>query len=192
MSRPRGNADRERFEQVYLETRAAVLAYLIRRTETSEDAADVLGEVYLIAWRRIAHLPEGAEARLWLFGVARRVLANQRRRLRTQVELAVALEETLRTRLAGPDSPAEEPMIGSVLEALSELTASDRELVMLSAWEELTPAEIAVVFGRPAAVVRVRLHRARARMRSKLMATNDSAEPPPIGLGRLIDGAAAE
>src|SRR5437764_8674339 len=90
--------DRWRFEQVYVETRAAVLAYLVRRTETAEEAADLLGEVYLVAWRRMEQLPRDAEARLWLFGVARRLLANHRRRLRTQSELTIALESALRTR----------------------------------------------------------------------------------------------
>jgi len=57
-------ADRDRFEQVYGETRQAVLAYLLRRTDSIEDAADLLSEVYLVAWRRIGNLPLGDEARL--------------------------------------------------------------------------------------------------------------------------------
>ena len=183
-------AARDRFDHVYRTTRAALLAYLVRRTETPEDAADLLGEVYLVAWRRIADVPAGEQARLWLFGVARRVLANHRRRVRTQTELAAALERTLQThdaeqpRLAADDSAA-------VGEVLASLSAADRELLMLRHWEELKPAEIAVVLGRPAAVIRVRLHRARRRAEAKFLEATHEA-PLLDRRGRLIEPAAAE
>jgi RNA polymerase sigma factor (sigma-70 family) len=162
-------ADQERFEEIYTGTRVAVLAYLIRRTATVEDAADLLSEVYLVAWRRIGAVPRGAEARLWLFGVARRVLANQRRRARSEVELAAAIATALHTaaghEVAGPDGGRADELLA----ALAALSKADRELLMLSGWEELTPAEIAVVLGRPAGLVRVRLHRARVRLRATLL-----------------------
>ncbi|MFG2049725.1 RNA polymerase sigma factor [Micromonospora sp. NPDC048935] len=63
------------------------------------DAADVVAETFLVAWRRRQDMPVGGEARLWLYGVARRVLANQHRggvrrqrlgeRLRQQISAAV-------------------------------------------------------------------------------------------------------
>ena len=65
------------FEQLFSDTRGDVLAYLIRRVAPA-DAADLLAEVYLVAWRRQADLPAGRE-RLWLFGAARRLLAQHRR-----------------------------------------------------------------------------------------------------------------
>jgi RNA polymerase sigma-70 factor (ECF subfamily) len=162
-------ADRARFEQIYAQTRQPVLAYLLRRTGNTDDAADLLSEVYLVAWRRIDNLPVGDDARLWLFGVTRRLLANQRRRTQTGAELAAALKQTLaveRPQLL----PAERESDGGVLLALAQLSAADRELLLLSGWEELTPTEIATVIGRPASIVRVRLHRARARLRAKLSA----------------------
>ena len=57
----------------------AVLGYALRRTDRAEDAADVTAETFLVAWRRLAHVPTGTETRPWLYGVARRVLANHRR-----------------------------------------------------------------------------------------------------------------
>ncbi|NAZ80967.1 hypothetical protein GTR02_03950 [Kineococcus sp. R8] len=77
MSRAGTIDDGERFEQLFRDTRVDVLAYLTRRTAPA-DAADLLAEVYLIAWRRRSDLPEGRE-RLWLFGAARRLLAQHRR-----------------------------------------------------------------------------------------------------------------
>jgi RNA polymerase sigma-70 factor, ECF subfamily len=191
-SRNRSEADRERFEHVYRQTRIAILAYLVRRTESVDDAADMLGEVYLIAWRRITDLPSGEQSRLWLFGVARRVLANQRRRHSSQDQLAATLEETLRLDGREEQSAArEEGLSDTIVAALKALSASDRELLMLSAWEELSPAEIAVVLSRPAAVIRVRLHRARAKLRARLI-DSDSEPEALLSESRLVDAAATE
>jgi RNA polymerase sigma-70 factor (ECF subfamily) len=170
-------ADRERFEEIYASTRLPLLGYLVRRSQSVEDAADLLAEVYLVAWRRITDVPAGEEARLWLFGVARRVLANHRRRSRSETELAVALKASLRLHenagQTSTDSGGE--LESAVADALATLSPADRELVMLNAWDELTPAEMAVVLRRPVGVIRVRLHRARKRLRVRL--TEASADP---------------
>ena len=161
-------SDHDRFETIYRETRQSLLAYLLRRTGSTDDAADLLSEVYLVAWRRMRHVPADEGARLWLFGVARRLLANQRRRARTAADLAVALERSLVSHESQESSVQSGIAAGDVAAALRELAPADRELLMLSGWEGLTPAEIGIVVGRPAPLVRVRLHRARARLRAKL------------------------
>jgi RNA polymerase sigma-70 factor (ECF subfamily) len=162
--------DRARFEELYGGTRVSVLGYLARRSRSPEDAADLLAEVYLTAWRRIDDVPAGDEARLWLFGVARRVLANHQRRVRTESGLASALEASLCSVPLTFDADAD-PRSDAVAEALARLSAKDRELLTLSAWEDLSPAEIAVVLGQRVGVVRVRLHRARKNLREKLSAS---------------------
>jgi DNA-directed RNA polymerase specialized sigma24 family protein len=48
----------------------------------------VIAETFLTAWRRLDDVPAGDEARLWLYGVARRMLANQRRGARRRSSLA--------------------------------------------------------------------------------------------------------
>lgn len=174
MSTPDASA---RFEALYRATRVPVLGYLSRRTASLEDAADLLAEVYLVAWRRIADVPAGDEARLWLFGVARRVLANYHRRSRTEARLAGALQESL--RLLAETVPGPDPRAELVSAAMAKLSAADREVLTLAAWEELTPAEIARVIGRPAAVVRVRLHRARQRLGELL---EKAIEDPPTAV----------
>jgi RNA polymerase sigma-70 factor (ECF subfamily) len=163
---------RARFEQMYQHTRVPILGYLARRSESPEDAADLLAEVYLIAWRRIDDVPSGDRTRLWLYGVARRVLANHHRRTHTETGLAAALQTSLRSSPRELGEPgATDPRAESVPQALARLNADDRELLTLSAWEGLTPVQIAVVLRQPASVVRVRLHRARARLRTELEAT---------------------
>ena len=81
---------------LFRDTRAPLLAYLTRRAPV-EDAADLLAEVYLVAWRKRADLPPGEERRLWLFGVARRLLAEHHR---YSWKRADAEAETSRTRRA--------------------------------------------------------------------------------------------
>jgi DNA-directed RNA polymerase specialized sigma24 family protein len=73
------NERRHRFEELYAAHHASLLGYALRRTANTDDAADVLAETFLAAWRRLDDVPPGPQARLWLYGTARRVLANQRR-----------------------------------------------------------------------------------------------------------------
>ena len=67
------------FEELYAAQYGDLLRYALRRVQEPADAADVVAETWVIAWRRRGDLPPNSERRLWLFGVARRVLANQRR-----------------------------------------------------------------------------------------------------------------
>src|SRR5262249_40299064 len=69
-------ARRRRFEQIYAANHAAITGYVLRRTDNPDDAADVIAETFLTCWRRLGDVPDGDSTRLWLYGVARRVLAN--------------------------------------------------------------------------------------------------------------------
>jgi RNA polymerase sigma factor (sigma-70 family) len=151
----------EKFEALYLSSRLDILKYLVRRCVDTDEAADALSETFLVAWRRIDVVPEGLEGRLWLFGVARNVLFKQlRKRQRT-----TAISERLATELRSVAATSK----GDVAEdnarrALSQLSKSDREIVELSAWEDLSPGEIASVLEISPNAARVRLHRARQRL----------------------------
>jgi len=70
---------RERFEAIYRELYAPICGYTLRRVRDPEDAAEVIAETFVTLWRRFDRCPEGEQLRPWLFGVARRVIANQRR-----------------------------------------------------------------------------------------------------------------
>ncbi|HEX6681260.1 MAG TPA: sigma-70 family RNA polymerase sigma factor [Candidatus Limnocylindrales bacterium] len=152
---------RERFEAIYRENRQDVLAFLLRRCAQPADAADLLHEVFVVAWRRIKYVPEGVAARMWLFGVAHRILANHRR----AVKRRNLLVQQLGLEVSAATAPPEYPHVHEALAALSE---QDRAIVTMSAWERLTPSEIAVVIEMDPGAVRVRLHRARERLRQHL------------------------
>ena len=156
------NDPERRFEAMYVLHYAAIEAYVRRRTDTPDDAADAIAETFLTAWRRLSALPDGDEARLWLYAVARRVLANQRRGEARRSALADRLRAEL--SVATPS----DSQTGVVREALQKLSPGDRELLMLIGWEGLTPAEAAQVVGSSRTAVRVRLHRARRRLAQHL------------------------
>jgi RNA polymerase sigma-70 factor (ECF subfamily) len=168
--------DERRFRQVFDDHRRAVLGYALRRVADPADAADVLAETFLTAWRRLDDLPAGDGTRPWLLGVARRVLANQRRGARRHAGLADRLADELATQLPAVTG-ADAADIG-LRDALARVPERDREILLLSAWEDLTPAQIAAVTGLRRATVRTRLHRARRRLQAEL--DLDQAKPSPI------------
>ena len=98
---------RLRFEEVYAANRGPILGYVLRRTGNPHDAADVLAETFLTAWRRLDDVPPGDRARLWLSGVARRVLANQQRGEHRRSELADRLRAELTTAYQAPEYAGE-------------------------------------------------------------------------------------
>jgi RNA polymerase sigma-70 factor, ECF subfamily len=169
------------FEVLYRETRAAVLAYLLRRVATREDAADLLAEVYTVAWRRRADRPRGSEARPWLFGVARRVLAEHARGEVRRRAAADGLRALLAHPSAGdgtPDDIDEQHRHAWLRGALASLGPIDRELIALTVWEGLTPAQAAEALGISSGSARVRLHRARNHLRRHGPIESLDAPPP--------------
>jgi RNA polymerase sigma-70 factor (ECF subfamily) len=157
-----------RFRVLYAEHLTAILGYAVRRVPAPEDAADVVAETFLVAWRRLSEVPPDGEARLWLYGVARRVLANH---LRGEVRRS-RLGDRLRTELAHQvtvTDPADEVVqVGTIRTAMAALDRADCEVLELTAWEELAPREIAVTLGISPEAVRTRLSRARRRLRENL------------------------
>lgn len=158
--------DRSGFEELYAATWREILGYALRRTSDREDAADIVAKVFMVAWRRRAEVPPGPGARLWLYGVARLTLANQRRGDLRRGLLAAALREAV---LSAPVDPATVVLARHELTALAEglrtLPEIDRELLTLTAWDRLSPAEAATALGLNAVTARVRLHRARTRLK---------------------------
>jgi RNA polymerase sigma-70 factor (ECF subfamily) len=162
-----GDNTRAAFEQLFRDTRRDLLAYIVRRSASAEDAADVLAETYLVAWRKLDAIPADERARLWLFGVARNLLLKGASRRRSRNALVERLAAELRTTLP-PPAPAEDERAAALRAAVAALPERDREIVMLTAWEGLTPKQIAAVTGIPVNLVRVRLHRARTRLKRDL------------------------
>ena len=150
------------------ETSADLLAYFERRVRSREDAADLLGETMLQAWRRTDALPETAERqRMWLFTIAAHVLANHARSVRRRTALADRLRAHLSTAPTSPD-PAE---ASAVRDAVLRLHDAQRELVMLIHWDGFTIVEAAELLGLNPSTARGRYAAARQALRQALAET---------------------
>lgn len=168
---------RQRFDALYDDYHGPVFGYVLRRTDSSDDAADAIAETFLIAWRRLDDIPAGDQARLWLYGVARRVLANQRRGERRRSTLA----DRLRAEMVFPIGEAgSADDLEALAAAFGRLRQKDREILALEGWEGLTPAQIATVLGCSGNAARIRLHRARRRLSEQL--ADDPKGPRPAAV----------
>lgn len=156
-----------RFQALYDACGRSILGYVLRRAGGTVEAADVVSEVFVVAWRRIDDVPAGDEGRLWLYGVARNVLANHRRADVRHMRIGELLAAAV-TAHHVPDPGDDVGTAAVVHDGLAALPAIDREVLQLAIWEELSAVEIGVVLDIPAATVRTRLFRARARMRDLL------------------------
>lgn len=153
-----GATSEQRFETLYTMYQRPVLAYFLRRTDRTT-AFDGAAETFLIAWRRIDDVPND-HALPWLYGVARRVLANLRRSERRYRALG------RRIPIPQPDAePGPETMVVQseedqrVLDAVACLRPEDREIIRLRVWEELSNGDIADVIGTSPHAVSQRVHR---------------------------------
>ncbi|MCD5309453.1 RNA polymerase sigma factor [Kineosporia babensis] len=155
----------DRFRRLYADNFQAMLAYALRRVGSLDDSADLVAEIFLVAWRRRAEMPPGDESRLWLFGVARLTLANHGRGEQRRHQLGEKLRLELREHLVTHDPTSELLEVRAVRELMAQLEPHDREVLELAVWEQLAPREIAVALGLSSQVVRARLSRARKRMR---------------------------
>lgn len=160
----RSAADVERFRAIYEENYRRLVGYALRRTSNNDEAADVVAEAFLIAWRNLERVPQDETARLWLYATARRVLANQRRSQQRRERLA----ERIAFEIDATPRPPAEGDLATVAEALGSLSDEERSLLGMVGWEGLHPAEIAEILGCSVGAVRLRTFRARRRFAAEL------------------------
>lgn len=167
---------RRRFGELYEANWGPILGYVLRRTDSPDDAADVIAETFLTAWRRLDAVPPDDDARLWLYGVARRLLANHHRGQRRQSLLTDRLRGQLAVTYEPPEFTGDLAVIAAAFRALPE---PDRELLALVAWEGLDHGQIAAVLGCSRNAVRIRLHRARRRFAGAYTRSQGAPAPAP-------------
>ena len=178
------STDQEAFVSLFHEAFADVWKFARRRCTASADADDVAAETFAVAWRRRRDAP-GAESRLWLFGIALRVIANQHR--------SAARQERVRLRLiegAAPTTGDESPTYdGKLLAALAAQSPDDRELLIMRAWDDLSVTDMAHLLACSPNAVSLRLHKARHRLMIEIeketSATGHVMADPPVLEGEL-------
>ena len=153
-----------RFSRIFDENFEAIRAYCLRRLP-AEDAHDASSEVFLVAWRRIDAVPEGDEARLWLFGVARNTVRTFDRTNRRVIRLRTRLNGHAATAIASPETQVVAGLeYQRIMTCFDRLSESDQEVLRLRLWEELSVPEIAVVFDCSEKAASKRYQRALARL----------------------------
>jgi RNA polymerase sigma factor (sigma-70 family) len=164
----RGERDDVEREKRFLAVHAAghdrIYRYFRRRTENAATAEDLCAEVFRIIWEKSAQ-GENLSV-LVLFGVAKNVLRNHHRSSARSESLLSALQQERQDHLP-TDSP--------IHDALTRLSADDREVLLLTYWDGLTSGEVSDLLNTSATAVRMRLHRARKAL-SQLIETQTQPE----------------
>jgi RNA polymerase sigma-70 factor (ECF subfamily) len=159
----RSESDEQPFERLYEQYFERVAAYLLARTDR-DSAAEAVARTFEIAWRRLPDVP--AEPLPWLLGVARRVLADQRR---AQGRRNALIEHVAETAIETSDDHAEVLAARElVLAAIKDLTPFQQEALLLIAWDGVSEREAAAVLGCSRGAVALRLYRARKQLRAAL------------------------
>ncbi len=179
---------KEHFTGLYDEYYRRVLRYALQHADPG-CAEDVASETFLIAWRRLAEIPQPPLP--WLLGVARNLLRQQFGRTRKEQRLADRISAmTSDADLLAWDAGEHVVERAAALEALGSLQADDVEALTLVTWHGLSAAEAAEVVGCSPHAFTVRLHRARRRLADALRRCDDQPRPHPrvaravVGLGR--------
>ncbi|MEV7230959.1 sigma-70 family RNA polymerase sigma factor [Polymorphospora sp. NPDC051019] len=144
------------FREIYARHYPDVVRYGLRRLDGMGVAEELAQEVFLVAWRRRWEVP--ARTLPWLYGVARRLLANH---WRTQRAVPSSVELT---EVVGLDRHDGIVRLMDVRAMLGRLSEDDQEILRLVGWEQLSVGEAAMVLGCGVATAKVRLHRARRRL----------------------------
>ena len=154
-------ARRRRFEHLASEVYEPLQRY-VRRRVNPDAVDDIVSETMITLWRRLDDLPSKSQLP-WAYGVARRHVANHRRSGLRHLRLVKRAEAEPR-----PVPVSDNPLDAELHTALAGLDEPDRELLHLWAWEQLEPAEIAVVLGLTPNAVSIRLHRAKKKLGENL------------------------
>ena len=165
------DTDRRVFERIFSDCYDDVVRYCLRRA-SREDALDAAAETFLVAWRRRTDVPVGREL-AWLYAVAFRVLANQRRAHGRQLAALAHLRVISNQVVEEP-----EPVVvrhhaaAALVDAMARLSAMDQELIRLAGWEELDRDELAIAVGCTPNAATKRLNRALDRLGRELGVTD--------------------
>ena len=172
---PREDPGRDRFDALYAENYARVLAYCRRRGDP--DPEGTTADAFLVCWRRLPDVP--APALPWLYRVANLQLRNAVRKRQRHLAALPDVARAVPLSTPGPESAADPDLAA----ALRSLSARHREVLLLAAWEGLAGADLARALGCSTASARVRLHRARRALTAALGPEDaaDRPEEPPRG-----------
>lgn len=174
------NTDQRQFERLYHEHVQAVYAYCLRRT-SREEAKDATADVFAVAWRRWADVPNDGGALPWLYGVARNVLRDRSRSIRRRDRLTVKIGSQPPEHAEGP-----EPQVvrstehEEVLAAIAKLSTKDQEMIRLVEWEGLSREQVADMMFVSRAAIDKRMTRAYKKLARHLGVKESGVRTTPV------------
>jgi RNA polymerase sigma factor (sigma-70 family) len=169
-----------------------------RMVSDEEAAREIVQEALLEAYLSLDRLRDAGRFRSWLVGIALNLCRNHLREQRKQEETVKRIGrdalELLRQNTSAPDPQRvseERELYRRVLLAVEELIPAQREAALMFYYEYLSVQEIAAISGISAGAVKVRLHRARERLRTRLTAEltgigNDPVDQPRRGMMKEV------
>ena len=163
------------FEATFDAHHADVLAFAMRRVGDRAPAEDVVAETFAIAWRKREAIPDAPL--VWLYAIAHRVIANQRRSATRGTRLTERLADEATRGPTGSDPAQIVEARERILTAFGRLSESKREVLRLVAWDGVDTKAGARILGCSTVAFRMRLHRARGALRRELESTTDTASP---------------
>lgn len=169
---------RPRFEAAFDAHHADVLAFACRRVDDRAAAEDVVSETFAVVWRRRDAIPEPSLP--WIYGIARRVIANQRRSEKRRLRLRERLYAESDAEARGRDPAQILDRRDAVVAAFWRLSESDREVLRLVAWDQVDTRSAARILDCTPGAFRVRLHRARRELEQQLEAGHPTPGPEQI------------
>jgi len=173
----KGEHERQ-FRLLYERNYAPITAYVRRRVRRADGSdADIVAEVFVVAWRRFLDVPEVSQELPWLYGVARNLVANHFR----SVQRSAALNDRLQIEVSvGTDSSTGSSDLEiRVRRAVEQLSDLDREIFRLIHWERLSHEEVGLSVGITAKAVERRVARSRTKVRDHLASLEKFIEPAP-------------
>jgi len=150
---------------------ADLYKYLRRRTSSPEEAADAMGDSFLVIWRRKESLPpDPIEARLWCFGVARHVAHRYARDGKRQrlLQSAAQGEAAISAKSSAADPTQRMEIAIDVRAAVNSLPTKYQELVRLTHWDGFTIEDAAKLLKIKPSTARTQHARARQRLAALL------------------------
>lgn len=169
-----------RFQALFDTHHKSVHAYCLRRLPTDE-ANDAASDVFLVAWRRNSDVPEGEEALMWLYGVARNIVRNRQRAGRRQVRLVARTKSMAPEAKEGPETQvirSEEH--AEVIGAMESLNEAEQELLGLKVWEGLSNDAIGTILGISHRAVEGRYSRALKKLTKQLERGQSATRRSPL------------
>ena len=176
----------DRFADIFDRHYAAVFRFAERRVgrdQASEVAAETLARAFA---KRGSFRLDAAGALPWLLGIASKLILHERRRFVRYLAAVERASAELQTADPEGDLGAADRRLDApgdwarMRAALLQLADTDRELLLLITWDELSYEDAAAVLGLPIGTVRSKLHRAKARLRELLEPSGRTRDDRPI------------